>query len=822
MLKRSSPTDSDRNANKKQKPSLDMISAGDDTLNHEMLDRQQTLLLNDTLRSGFNSEVMLLTIVEDSKDTMDQRYSQYCFSRDLIINNSGLEQLLQECWETKSFARIRRLAVLQKPKNFGDFFGEGQDSIEAQANGLGSTIYWKCSLVVSRYSGRHAKNEKTRPVPQHSRNLARLWNGKSRTVHEMASRVFTIPFNLRSTAEAADLAFPPADTGIRECLLQDVGKTSYANLQCRYLEFLVAIFTEVEGGVKILPIQTTIPDVASAWRDYMEANRNTLYPSSSQGQEQRGLLALQSKAKDSMGRMLQTLDNRVQTPSDSRPVKAVLYFDEAHCLVEARTAAGEGQRSAFDTFRIAQGPELQPPFTELPFDCSWDNSPIISEGQMGLADVISEEFLIKFGRPLWYTRYQHGDAAVKSGILRFAREKLTRLSGRRENRTLDNDAVLAVLSIRLLMDFEVRREAARLKEAKLVEGYMRVAFSVTAHREYFWSRTPSEPILADAAALEMGNWTGVDGVASKLSTHLQSGLISKEHRGELVARLLLVLAYDRAILRHYETKSATPAFLYSSGCPLEIFLTELFGEKGARTILDSKPDNVQDGATLKTAFANAWGRFTHFGRTGDDGGASAWFSWVAFTRGMAIQCAVGQKSIGLVIPVLLKNADKLGESRMTGILISVKDKMRLENPSLLKDIAALLYALRASITHLYMNVPLRDLESNPLGQPSSSLRHALGGLQNIQEFCATEGCFEWRDPPKRDTLKRLALATSPVSRKTLDTITRMKSSEIRIVHAAVNVDLDASLIDHLTFPFPSHWTQQGLELVIIIPNRHDA
>ncbi|KAG8845891.1 hypothetical protein FRB96_002221 [Tulasnella sp. 330] len=615
MLKRSSPTDSDRNANKKQKPSLDMISAGDDTLNHEMLDRQQTLLLNDTLRSGFNSEVMLLTIVEDSKDTMDQRYSQYCFSRDLIINNSGLEQLLQECWETKSFARIRRLAVLQKPKNFGDFFGEGQDSIEAQAN---------------------------------------------------------------------DLAFPPADTGIRECLFQDVGKTSYANLQCRYLEFLVAIFTEVEGGVKILPIQTTIPDVASAWRDYMEANRNTLYPSSSQGQEQRGLLALQSKAKDSMGRMLQTLDNRVQTPSDSRPVKAVLYFDEAHCLVEARTAAGEGQRSAFDTFRIAQGPELQPPFTELPFDCSWDNSPIISEGQMGLADVISEEFLIKFGRPLWYTRYQHGDAAVKSGILRFAREKLTRLSGRRENRTLDNDAVLAVLSIRLLMDFEVRREAARLKEAKLVEGYMRVAFSVTAHREYFWSRTPSEPILADAAALEMGNWTGVDGVASKLSTHLQSGLISKEHRGELVARLLLVLAYDRAILRHYETKSATPAFLYSSGCPLEIFLTELFGEKGARTILDSKPDNVQDGATLKTAFANAWGRFTHFGRTGDDGGASAWFSWVAFTRGMAIQCAVGQKSIGLVIPVLLKNADKLGESRMTGILISVKDKMRLENPSLLK------------------------------------------------------------------------------------------------------------------------------------------
>ncbi|KAG8873060.1 hypothetical protein FRB98_009215, partial [Tulasnella sp. 332] len=152
----------------------------------------------------------------------------------------------------------------------------------------------------------------------------------------MASRVFTIPFNLRSTAEAANLAFPPADTGIREFLLQDVGKMSSANRQCRYLELFIAVFTEVEEAVKTLPKQMSIADLASAWRDYMEANWDTLY-SHLKVESRVHFFALQSKAKDSMERMLQTLDNCVQKPSNPHPVKTVLYFDEAHCLVEGRT-----------------------------------------------------------------------------------------------------------------------------------------------------------------------------------------------------------------------------------------------------------------------------------------------------------------------------------------------------------------------------------------------------------------------------------------------------------------------------------------------------
>lgn len=76
-----------------------------------------------------------------------------------------------------------------------------------------------------------------------------------------------------------DLAFPPADTCIRDFLLRNVAEESYVKLQCRYLEFIIASFTKVEEAVKTLPKQTGIPDLASAWREYIEANRKVLYTS---------------------------------------------------------------------------------------------------------------------------------------------------------------------------------------------------------------------------------------------------------------------------------------------------------------------------------------------------------------------------------------------------------------------------------------------------------------------------------------------------------------------------------------------------------------
>ena len=50
-----------------------------------------------------------------------------------------------------------------------------------------------------------------------------------------------------------------------------------------------------------------------------------------------------------------------------------------------------------------------------------------------------------------------------------------------------------------MLEFEPLRESAD-QEAKLVEGHMPVAYSVPKHHQYLRGGTPSEPVLAEAAA----------------------------------------------------------------------------------------------------------------------------------------------------------------------------------------------------------------------------------------------------------------------------------------------------------------------------------
>lgn len=60
--------------------------------------------------------------------------------------------------------------------------------------------------------------------------------------------------------------------------------------------------------------------------------------------------------------------------------------------------------------------------------------------------------------------------------------------------------MLAAVALRLLLEFDPTRQAAIVAESKLVQGHMRIAYSIPAHQEYVRSGAPSEPILAEAAA----------------------------------------------------------------------------------------------------------------------------------------------------------------------------------------------------------------------------------------------------------------------------------------------------------------------------------
>ena len=194
------------------------------------------------------------------------------------------------------------------------------------------------------------------------------------------------------------------------------------------------------------------------------------------------------------------------------------------------------------------------------------------------------------------------------------------LSSEQEVTKLDGE--LAALGIRPMLEFEPLRESAN-QEAKLVEGHMRVAYSMPKHRQYLRGGAPSEPVLAEAASRRIMN--DMTSLLHTVGNYLKNGLVSKGERGELVARLLLTLAHDKCV--KLDRKKAQ----YSKPIPLLRFLEPLVG-------LDHMKVN-----------------FIHFVKGGDTSVITDEAAWMALSRCMAFQGANGQWMIDLYITILLRD-----------------------------------------------------------------------------------------------------------------------------------------------------------------------
>jgi len=91
--------------------------------------------------------------------------------------------------------------------------------------------------------------------------------------------------------------------------------------------------------------------------------------------------------------------------------------------------------------------------------------------------------------------------------------------------------------------------------------------------------------------------------------------------------------------------------------------------------LESKPDNVPEGAPFKEAFKDAKVNFTHFVKGGDSSIITDNAAWKALSRCMAFQCANGQWMIDLYIPILLWD-EPLSRYVVSGILIQIKNRLK--------------------------------------------------------------------------------------------------------------------------------------------------
>ncbi len=269
-------------------------------------------------------------------------------------------------------------------------------------------------------------------------------------------------------------------------------------------------------------------------------------------------------------------------------------------------------------------------------------------------------------------------------LMDLARAKLVRLSNAYSHHTnYTLNAKLAVIDVRVQLDYDLKCEAATDTVARLVESHMRTAFSIPQYRKYMRSGYPSEAWLAEAAAQEMVylHKQRPTFVFDTLDEVLESGIIEPGERGEVIARVIITHAYDSAVQKTSPTLDGDPV-RFSHGCLLTEFIESLFSGEAAKEVLDSQAHDAgcYDGnkLILRDRFKKARVRFTHFERLDDQTNLSVMGCVLGMTRCAAFIARRGEKAIDMVIPIILDperlESDLLKTDNMTAMLIQVKNR----------------------------------------------------------------------------------------------------------------------------------------------------
>ncbi|GJE95213.1 hypothetical protein PsYK624_113940 [Phanerochaete sordida] len=338
----------------------------------------------------------------------------------------------------------------------------------------------------------------------------------------------------------------------------------------------------------------------------------------------------------------------------------------------------------------------QAPWTELPFDCHPKDKPLYTHGELTIDGAAKPSFMARFGRPMFFSRLEALRAmeisaeTVEESLVQLAFLKVTGYGDAGLRRVLSSpnsdmssryQLTLAIAAMRVLLEFDISREPARDLAQDLVARHMLIVYSVPKHREYMRMGAPSEPLLAHIAAQVMNEYTEID-VVGALASAMKAGQIDKGQRGELVGRLLMILAHDKAtrVCRPVRTSAAvqSQAINWSEKVPVLTFLQALFAEEHHATIAGCTPDNIRNNlVTLEEAFRGAFVRFSHYVRLGQNNMIDPHVGAAALARGMAFQCNHTQPEYDMVIPVLMpsKDADPtMHADNVTFIIVQVKSR----------------------------------------------------------------------------------------------------------------------------------------------------
>jgi hypothetical protein len=242
----------------------------------------------------------------------------------------------------------------------------------------------------------------------------------------------------------------------------------------------------------------------------------------------------------------------------------------------------------------------------------------------------------------------------------FAKNKL--LDGPNELRPENVSGSLACLSIRFALEFNLDGTACDVARTQ-VERHMRLCIAATTGFGKMITISGSEPLLAEAA-YELMKGTGTSAVCH-LANHANLNCIHRGHRGELVAALLVMQAYDAARESSRRRWVSVVDFMEAL-LPVSVFETLL------ESVPTSCPMDDDNNMIFEARFEDYGMWFNHVIKIEDKELISIDHLWKFVVRGAMILCGTNQEGIDIILPVC-DMKQNLGPDSVTAIIVQVKN-----------------------------------------------------------------------------------------------------------------------------------------------------
>ena len=292
-----------------------------------------------------------------------------------------------------------------------------------------------------------------------------------------------------------------------------------------------------------------------------------------------------------------------------------------------------------------------------------------------LAEMEDWNYYCRLGRPHWGALAKQivnvTSAISINDIMELARVKL--LGGREKLTDQGEPSIgeaMAVLGVRACVDVVPQCQLSNL----LVAQHMRTLYFVSADRESMVTGYFSEPVLVQAAA-QLTNETSSEVPSASnrwnmllkvLLGSLKNGTVDAGFRGELVARVLLLLAWDKcciSMLRQNETILSTGIFLRA------VLLVDFLG-----TLLNLESEiETNLNENFRGSNSKAWVRCSHFVKIDYSPTTDQLFQ--LFKRGAAAVTKELERGVDLVIPIVFADhyQSRIDKSAISCIFVQVKN-----------------------------------------------------------------------------------------------------------------------------------------------------